>query len=155
MTIAAFFKMTQQAIVQGLLLSGGIGDDAEELKGLPERVFELVKVARPDKQALTFCQLMFNSLLIHGDATPPFDLYHMLIVVVVKRGVASGGNEEMTHYYVARSVVRANEDLHPDIECAFHLHLRCEDLRVVVYLHIPFAFDVVKSTEKHLTDKKV
>ena len=42
-----------------------------------------------------------------------------------------------------------------NIECAFHLHLRCEDLRVVVYLHIPFAFDVVKSTEKHLTDKKV
>jgi hypothetical protein len=75
--------------------------------------------------------------------------------VVMERGISSGSNKEMAHDDITRSVIRANENLHPYIACAFHLHLRCEDLGVVVYLHSPFAFDVVKSIEKHLTDKKV
>ena len=124
-----------QAAVKILLLFCGVGDYAEELEGLPERVFELVQIARPDKEALTLGNLMLCTFLIHGDPTPLLNLYHMLVIMVMKRSVASRGNEEMTHDYIAGTVIRSDEDFHPDIVCTFHLHLRCEDLRVVVYLH--------------------
>lgn len=86
---------------EALLQFCRIGDDAKKLEGFSEGILELVKVARPDIKALTLRDLMLHALLIHGEALSALYLDYMLVIMVVKRRVASRCNKEVAHDYVA------------------------------------------------------
>jgi len=138
-----------------LLLFGRVGDNAEKLEGLTEGVFELVQVARPDKETLPLGNLMPVTVFINSDAPPPLDLDNMLIVMIMEGGVAARSNKEVAHYDVPGSVLRTNEYLHSYIGCTLHLHLRCENLFVVVYLHDLSSDFYSKLPLKHFREAKV
>jgi hypothetical protein len=85
-------------LIPGLFV--GIGNYADEFEILAERIPELVFVIRRNIEALTLSYLVLNTVLIHGDAAVAFDLDDMLVVMLMKWGIAARGNCKMPHDYV-------------------------------------------------------
>jgi hypothetical protein len=138
-----------------LLLFCRVGNDAEKLEGFAEGILKLVEVTRSDKQALTFGYFMPGTVLVNGYSTSTFDLYNMLIVMIMEGCVSSGSNIKVAHYDVSGSVFRTNEYLHSYLGCTFHLYLRCQNLFVVVYLHCLSSDFYSKLPVKHFREAKV
>jgi hypothetical protein len=61
------------------------------------RVPELVDVAGTHEEALALLNNMFFTLVINSHPAAVFDLYDMLIVMLVVWSVSAGGYDEMTH----------------------------------------------------------